>query len=647
MLAPLLWLSPSARELLQTASQLLRGGLPCPAAKLASALREADSSQCPGLLGDAQLRAAVATELESSKIVEISDKTAAELVDLLGVVLQKRFKDIKERSASIAKALPANGGQMPSFAAVAKLLPKGEAPSDVMRRDWLLNHAVGQAHQPQVVVEPPKALVCERFAMAACAGSGLAAESALALHVLENVDAYVAWEASLPGSQPPSGANIELRVHTPFDKKTAAEVALRRVLAHALPMETATAVAVETSDSSKVREVLQKLATAARAEAVIPLYAEPPAPKEAKEPREKKEKDAKPVVAGAAAPRLAAGTFGALHKAVATQELQWNLLAYRMRPSTTLSAAEVAGPASTKAPAAAKGGVAVSTSPPPAGFAGVWSPTGTALPPGHTPYSWTHTKAMGMSEGFACTWSPSGAQCPPGHTPYSWEKAIVGATPSSASAKAPAAPKAAKAEAAGKAPAAKAPAAKAAAAPPAAGGPAEGSDEAALCKLDIRCGRILECSRVPDADSLYLLKINVGEAEPRQVVSSLVKHYKEEELQNRQVLVYCNIKPGKMRGFDSQAMVLAATKDKGADNEKCELLAPPTGVPEGTRPMCAGLEVGSLSATQNVKTVSKVWGQVQPLLLTSDRCEATFKGNALTIKDVAIGAPSLSGVQIS
>ena len=74
------------------------------------------------------------------------------------------------------------------------------------------------------------------------------------------------------------------------------------------------------------------------------------------------------------------------------------------------------------------------------------------------------------------------------------------------------------------------------------------------------------CSRVffsgsqhPDADSLYLEKIDVGEAEPRTVVSGLVAFVSQEELQDRLVLVLCNLKPQKMRGIESQAMLLCAS----------------------------------------------------------------------------------------
>lgn len=63
----------------------------------------------------------------------------------------------------------------------------------------------------------------------------------------------------------------------------------------------------------------------------------------------------------------------------------------------------------------------------------------------------------------------------------------------------------------------------------------------------------------PDADTLYLEKIDVGEPEPRTVVSGLVAYVSQEDLQDRLVLVLCNLKPQKMRGIESQAMLLCAS----------------------------------------------------------------------------------------
>jgi methionyl-tRNA synthetase len=240
-------------------------------------------------------------------------------------------------------------------------------------------------------------------------------------------------------------------------------------------------------------------------------------------------------------------------------------------------------------------------------------------------------------------WRDSG-NSPPGHTAFSWAKGgQAPAAASSSPAKGAPAPEGKKgAGTPAKGNAKPAPQASAGGATP-----AQGSEEEALCKLDFRCGRILTCERHPDADSLYLLKVDVGDPEPRQVVSSLVKHYKAEELTDRGVMVYCNIKPGKMRGIESQAMVLAATANKHADDEKCELLSPPDGAKVGTRPACGSLQVGSLSENVSVKNISKVWGTVQPLLQTDESGQAMFKGTTLTLQDTAVKVPSLTGVEIS
>lgn len=69
----------------------------------------------------------------------------------------------------------------------------------------------------------------------------------------------------------------------------------------------------------------------------------------------------------------------------------------------------------------------------------------------------------------------------------------------------------------------------------------------------------------PDADSLYVEKIDVGEAEPRTVVSGLVQFVPKEQLQDRLVVLLCNLKPQKMRGVESQGMVLCASRYRGTE----------------------------------------------------------------------------------
>lgn len=73
-----------------------------------------------------------------------------------------------------------------------------------------------------------------------------------------------------------------------------------------------------------------------------------------------------------------------------------------------------------------------------------------------------------------------------------------------------------------------------------------------ISRLDLRIGRIIEVSKHPDADSLYVEKMDLGEDKPRTIVSGLVNHYAVDEMQNRLVVVFCNLKPAKMRGILSE-----------------------------------------------------------------------------------------------
>lgn len=66
----------------------------------------------------------------------------------------------------------------------------------------------------------------------------------------------------------------------------------------------------------------------------------------------------------------------------------------------------------------------------------------------------------------------------------------------------------------------------------------------------------------PEADKLYCEEINIGEEKPRQITSGLREHYSLEDMQDRKVLVVCNLKSSKIVGFVSEGMVLAAKVSK-------------------------------------------------------------------------------------
>ena len=147
--------------------------------------------------------------------------------------------------------------------------------------------------------------------------------------------------------------------------------------------------------------------------------------------------------------------------------------------------------------------------------------------------------------------------------------------------------------------------------------------------MDIRVGKIVECGKHPDADSLYVEKIDLGEAEPRTVVSGLVKFIPLEGMLNKKVAVVCNLKPANMRGIKSHAMVLAATSEGGS---KVELVEPPADAEVGQRISCDGFE-GEPDEVLNPK--KKVWEQVCPDLATDGDLKACFRGVPLSVN----GAP--------
>jgi len=141
-----------------------------------------------------------------------------------------------------------------------------------------------------------------------------------------------------------------------------------------------------------------------------------------------------------------------------------------------------------------------------------------------------------------------------------------------------------------------------------------------VSRLKILVGKIVKVKKHESADTLYVEEIDVGEALPRVVVSGLVNFVPIEEMQNRMVLVVCNLKPSSLKGVKSEAMVLAASN---SDHTQVELLIPPPGTKVGERVTFDGYS-GEPEDQLNPK--HKVWEAIQPDFITSDDCVATYKG---------------------
>ena len=87
-------------------------------------------------------------------------------------------------------------------------------------------------------------------------------------------------------------------------------------------------------------------------------------------------------------------------------------------------------------------------------------------------------------------------------------------------------------------------------------------DFAAWEKLDLRVGRILKAENHPNADRLLVLEVDLG-GKKRQLVAGLRPAYRPEELAGKLIVLLANLKPAKLRGIESQGMVLAAVGGEG------------------------------------------------------------------------------------
>lgn len=137
--------------------------------------------------------------------------------------------------------------------------------------------------------------------------------------------------------------------------------------------------------------------------------------------------------------------------------------------------------------------------------------------------------------------------------------------------------------------------------------------------IDLRVGHIQKAIKHPDADSLYVSTIDVGDAEgtPRTICSGLVKYYPLEALQDRLVVVVANLKPVNMRGIKSAGMVLCAS-----EGETVEFVEPPAGSKPGDKLFFEGYDIDP-EAVLNPK--KKIWETVQPGFTTAADKTVVFR----------------------
>lgn len=166
-------------------------------------------------------------------------------------------------------------------------------------------------------------------------------------------------------------------------------------------------------------------------------------------------------------------------------------------------------------------------------------------------------------------------------------------------------------------------------------------------RLDLRIGKIVSAKKHPDADSLYLEEIDVGEEKLRTVVSGLAEYVPLDELQDRLVVMMCNLKPVNMRGIKSEAMLMAASITGPDGKRQVTPLSPPADCKPGDRVVIKGYEHETAGAPdEQLNPKKKIFETLKPDFVTSDEGVAEYKGCPMVTSAGQITA-SFKNAQIS
>nr|AEB92227.1 P43 [Eisenia andrei] len=161
---------------------------------------------------------------------------------------------------------------------------------------------------------------------------------------------------------------------------------------------------------------------------------------------------------------------------------------------------------------------------------------------------------------------------------------------------------------------------------PAGAAAAESGDKVDVSRLNMRIGKIVNVKKHPDADSLYVEEVDVGEPKTRTIVSGLVQHVPLEQMQDRIGVFLSNLKPAKMRGILSEGMIMC-----GSSPEKVEIIDPPIGAAIGDRVVVDGYSGGP---DEQLNPKKEIWEQIQPDLRINDAGVATYKGIPWNVRNL-------------
>ena len=161
-------------------------------------------------------------------------------------------------------------------------------------------------------------------------------------------------------------------------------------------------------------------------------------------------------------------------------------------------------------------------------------------------------------------------------------------------------------------------------------------------RVEFRVGTVISCEAHPDAEALLVSRVDVGEEEPRTIVSGLAEHYAPAELEGKGVVVVANLKPAKMRGVQSAGMILAAS-----EGDAVRVLGAPEGAAPGERLAQEGADAAHLpDALLKSEGQQKVWKRVVQLLATDEEGNFVLDGKVMAAPGGSAAVAEFKGANV-
>lgn len=101
--------------------------------------------------------------------------------------------------------------------------------------------------------------------------------------------------------------------------------------------------------------------------------------------------------------------------------------------------------------------------------------------------------------------------------------------------------------------------------------------------IEMKVGEILSAEKLEDADKLLVFSIDLGEAEPRKILSGIAMHYSPEELVGKKCVVVANLEPRTIRGEESNGMLVCVSYTDESGAEVVKLVFPDQTAPVGSK----------------------------------------------------------------